>query len=149
MGTSKEAVHKLTPVARSPRTQRDWSAIIGAKLFPDAPTLSEALYTSADWSTVPSPYRPALVEVEELGPPIAMALAAALASNDLDDIRRRPSTDFDGEADAVATIVIPRIKMPAGGTAAYSAWTTAARPMIIALWVELRAYLNDHPRDAI
>jgi hypothetical protein len=128
------------------RKQQQWSAIIGAKLFLGSHNLSHALYESANWNTVPSAYRPALIEVEDLGPPIAIALASALASNDLKEIRDAPAPDPHEEADAVATIVIPRIKMPASGTPAYSAWTTAVRPMTRALWVELRGYLDVHPR---
>ncbi|MGA8297270.1 MAG: hypothetical protein WB770_09535 [Acidimicrobiales bacterium] len=129
------------------REQRDWTAIIGAKLYPVSQKLSEALYESADWSTVLSAYRPLPVEVEDLGPPIANALAWALASEELKEIRDVPAADPRDEADAAATIVIPRITMPARGTTAYAAWGTAARPMTKALWVKLREYLDANPLD--
>lgn len=128
------------------RVQREWSAIIGAKLFPVSQNLSEALFESADWSSVPAPLRPSLDEVEELGPPIARALAGALAADELKDITDAPATEARDEEDSVATIVLPRITMPARGTTAYSAWTTAAPPMIKALWVKLCEYLDTHPR---
>lgn len=127
------------------RLQRDWTAIIGTKLFPSSESLSEALYESADWTTLAGPYRPLLVEVDELGPSIANALAAALASDELKAIRENPAPDPRDEAEEVAAIVFPRITMPAKSTTAYSAWSTAARPMIRTLWINLRGYLDDHP----
>jgi hypothetical protein len=129
------------------QSQRYWSAIIGAQLFPVSQELTEALFESADWSAVPSIYRPLPVEVEELGPSIANALAQALASDDLKAIREHPTVDPRDEADEVATIVLPRITMPAKGTTARSAWSTAARPMVQALWIKLREYLDGHPAD--
>ena len=126
---------------------RDWSAIIGAKLYPASEKLSDALYESADWSTVPPAYRPLPVEVEDLGAPIANTLAWSLAANELKEIRDMPAADPRDEADAVATIVIPRIPMPARRTTAYAAWGTAARPMTKALWVKLREYLDANPLD--
>jgi hypothetical protein len=129
-------------------SQRDWSAIIGAKLFPASQQLSEVLYETADWSKVPSAYRPSCLEVEELGPQIASALAAALASDELlKAIRANPATDPRDEADEVAAVVIPRITMPAKGTTAYSAWSTAAPPMTRVLWIKLREYLDSHRVD--
>jgi hypothetical protein len=129
------------------RSQRDWTAIIGTKLFPFSQSLSEALYEGADWSTVPGGYRPTPVEVDELGPTIANALAGALASGELKAIRDNPTEDPRDEADEVATIVLPRITMPARATTAFSAWSTASRPMIRALWVNLREYLDVNQVD--
>ncbi|MGB9111112.1 MAG: hypothetical protein WCF24_00095 [Acidimicrobiales bacterium] len=129
------------------QAQRDWTAIIGAKLYPASVKLSDALYESADWSTVPPAYRPLPVEVEDLGAPIANALAWSLASDELKGIRDKPAEDPRDEADAVATIVLPRITMPASGTTAYAAWGTAARPMTKALWVKLREYLDANSPD--
>jgi hypothetical protein len=146
VANSDALIRKLPSVTDESRRQRDWSAIIGAKLFPDYQNLSEALYENADWRSVP--YRPSLVELEDFGPPIANAVAWALASDDLREIRDTPSADPLEEADAVATIVIPRITMPLSGTTARLAWGTAARPMIKALWVKLREYLDTHPLDA-
>lgn len=135
----------MTDTARS---HRDWSAIIGAKLFPASQQLSEVLYETADWSKVPSAYRPSSFEVEELGPQIANALAGALAWDELlKAIRDNPATDARDEADDVAAVVLPHITMPAKGTTAYSAWSTAAPPMIRVLWIKLREYLDGHPVD--